>query len=138
MVTATDLFGAWNAAGQDRLNPDGTITQLIPASAPGRIMYTPEGFMSVVATNGTPLPTTEPTTLTEAQRAAAAMACTAYTGRWELKDGQLFHHIDAAVFPAWIGQSRIRIPKIDGDLLTLTMLPDPTGAVGRVYWRRAK
>ena len=137
MVTEADLVGAWHAAGQDRVEPDGRVIPIIPASAPGRIMYTAEGWMSVVATSGSPVAKGEPTSLTEAERAAAATACTAYTGRWELKDGQLLHHIDAAIFPAWAGQSRVRIPSIQDGLLTLTMLPDATGAVGRVYWRRA-
>ncbi len=138
MITEAELIGAWDAAGQDRLGPDGRVSGAVGATAPGRIIYTAEHQMMVLAITSEDLPKAAPEQLDERARAAIASACTAYAGRWELTGDQLLHHIDIAIFPAWMNSTRVRFPSLSGDLLTLTTLPEADGSVSRIYWRRAR
>jgi hypothetical protein len=137
MITEAELIGAWNAAGQDRLGPDGRVTGAVGAGAPGRIIYTAEHQLMVISITSDDLARAPAEQLDEAARAAIASACTAYAGRWELVGERLLHHIDIAIFPAWMGTTRVRFPSLAGDLLTLTTLPEADGSVTRIYWRRA-
>ncbi len=137
MISEAELVGAWNAAGQDRLGPDGRVSGAVGAAAPGRIIYTEGHQLMVISVARDDLPAAPAERLDEAALAAVARACTAYAGRWELVGERLLHHIDIAIFPAWMGTTRVRFPSLAGDLLTLTTLPEADGCVTRIYWRRA-
>ncbi len=136
MITEAQLIGDWSAAGQAQFSPDGTLLKSVPAGAPGRIIYTPDHHVMVVSVEAIALPQGDPDGLSDAEAAAAARACTAYSGRWELEGDRLLHHIDIALFPAWAGKTRVRFPSLDGDLLTFKTLPDSSGVVTHIYWRR--
>jgi hypothetical protein len=136
MIEPSDLVGAWRSAGQDLLHQDGSISHPMGTAPAGRIIYTADGHVMVISLGQRDVPATDPASLTEAQRAACADGCIAYSGRYRFHGEQLLHQIDLAIFPAWMGQTRVRIPSLEGDKLTLTMLPDAEGAIGRVYWVR--
>ena len=135
MITREQLIGAWRSGGSDLLHPDGTVSHVMHPR-PGRIMYTACGHMCVVSGFADGVPNQEPAQLTDAQKAAAAEACVAYSGRWELDGEQLLHTIDVAIFPAWIGSTRVRFPSIEGNRMTYRTLPDAAGNTPRIYWLR--
>ncbi len=135
VITRAQLIGAWRSGGSDLLHPDGSVSHVLPPS-PGRIMYTEDGHMCVVSGFAAEVPAQEPGQLSTAQKAAAAEACTAYSGRWELQGERLLHFIDVAIFPAWVGTTRIRFPLISGDRMTYRTLPNPDGSTPRIYWLR--
>ena len=68
----------------------------------------------------------------------ATRAVTCYAGRYELKDGEVHHHVEMALNPNMIGQTMIRRVHFDGPNLTLSARPDAQGQVRRIKWRRVE
>jgi hypothetical protein len=130
-MTNDDLVGVWSAAGDE--NNGGRRA---------RIMYTLDGYMAVVSTPADRKPVDETTARMDldaanpTQRAEAAAGCVAYSGRFEVIDDVVHHHIEVALNPNLVGQTRTRRIELDGDNLTLCTLPDASGRVDRIHWRR--
>ena len=51
---------------------------------------------------------------------------------------RVLHHVEVSLFPNWENVTQERFAKLEGDRLTLSIAPDKDGAVGRVFWQRAK
>ena len=75
---------------------------------------------------------------TPEELADATRAVTCYAGRYELKDGEVHHHVEMALNPNMIGQTMIRRVHFDGPNLTLSARPDAQGQVRRIKWRRVE
>ena len=77
-----------------------------------------------------------PAKMTAEEKAKAADSCTAYTGRFEVKNGAVWHHVEAAIFPAWTGKTRVRHASLEGKRMTFVTEPNPDGSVSHIYWDR--
>lgn len=55
-----------------------------------------------------------------ARTTTAAMQSSAYSAQWEIRGGEVVHHVTASVFPDWIGTDLIRTYEFAGEELTLT------------------
>jgi Lipocalin-like domain len=137
-VIAEDLVGAWISLGREVTAPDGSKKLFGPEEAPGHLIYTADGFMAALTTGHAGVPDREVGTLTIAEMAAAAAGCVAYFGRYEVKDGTVLHHVTTALFPAWVGKTRLRAAMLDGDRLTYTLAPETDGTVTRILWQRMR
>lgn len=137
-VVAGDLVGAWLSLGREVETADGSKTSFGAEDSPGHLIYSADGYMAALSTEHAGIPDREPGTLTIAEMAKAAAGCVAYFGRWEVKDGTVYHHVMTAIFPAWQGQTRLRIATLDGDRLTYTLAPDAEGTVTRILWQRMR
>jgi len=136
-ATAQDLLGAWRLESWTLHYDDGRPPEhpLGPA-AQGLIMYTPDGHVSATLMRGD-RSTAAPAT--DGDRARAYADSFAYAGRYELRDGTVFHTIEIATNPALIGVTSTRHIAHDGDRLTLSG-PDFSAASARtqrIVWRRA-
>lgn len=88
--------------------------------ARGFILYTPGGDVSA--------------TIMRADKSQ----CFAYAGRYEVKDGVVFHTIEVSTDPALVGVRSTRSIAFDGDRLTLSG-PDfqaGTGRTQKIVWSR--
>jgi hypothetical protein len=75
----------------------------------------------------------------DAARAAAYADSFAYAGRFEVRDGTVFHTIEIATNPALVGVRSTRHIQLDGECLTLSGPDFTPGAVRsqQIVWRRA-
>jgi hypothetical protein len=141
-MTNAELVGVYRGLGEETVRKDGTIASASTRNA--QIVYTAEGFMSVVSThaNRKPIPGAESRMdlngLDAATRAETAANVVAYAGRYEVKDGSVYHHIEMALNPSLVGQTRARRIHMDGDDLTLTSVPDAEGTFARIRWKRVR
>jgi hypothetical protein len=109
-MTRDDLVGVYRQIGEDIVSHDGTITDGGPRAS--QIVYTADGYVTVVSTRADrrrpaePAPRVDLNGLSEAERAAAAADVVAYAGRYELRDGSVFHHIEMALNPGAVGAHR--------------------------------
>lgn len=135
-----DLVGVWRVLGEETVLEDGTVKPGVPRTA--QIMYSADGYMGVVSAPNGRKPVSEPVSRMDldgasaSERAEAAAGCVAYAGRFEVKGDTVHHHIDTALNPNLVGQTRSRRIELKGDDLTLTTLPDADGNYGRIRWRR--
>jgi hypothetical protein len=135
-----DLVGVWESDGEERVRPDGSVERA-PARL-ARIMYTADGHMAVVSAYKDRRPVAEQGSrmdldgTTAEERAEATRGCVAYAGRFEVRGDIVHHHIDVALNPNLVGQTRTRRIAFIGDVLTLNTPPDAEGGHGRIRWKR--
>lgn len=134
-MNAQDIVGTWRSGGQKVFNKDGSLKSAREAT-PGFIQYSADGYMVVVSTTPDGVSAADPAKMTEAEKAKAADNCTCYAGRFEVKNGTVYHHVEAAQFPAWTGKTRVRHASIEGRRMTFVTEPNPDGSVSHIYWDR--
>ena len=139
-MTKDELVGVYRSLGEDTIGADG---KAVPdTSRTAQIMYSPDGYMSVVSMpNGRKLtakasggPDLNAATPEERADAAKGMVC--YAGHFEVKGDEVHHHIEMALNPSLIGTTLIRHVHFDGPDLTLSARPDAQGHVRKILWRR--
>jgi hypothetical protein len=121
MPTAARLAGSWRLVSWSFVHDDGRPDEYpMGRDAKGFILYTPTGEVSA--------------TIMRADRSE----CFAYAGRYEVKDGAVFHAIEVSTDPALVGLRSTRFIALDGNRLTLSG-PDfkaGTGRTQKIVWSR--
>ena len=108
------LEGSWHLVewtfGDDHpLGPD----------AIGRLLYSGDGFMAAFLA-----------------RADGHTDALAYSGSWELRGGDVVHHVSVSTRPGFVGKDLVRAVSWEGDDLVLTT-PPRDGVENVLRWRRA-
>jgi Lipocalin-like domain len=140
-MTNEDLVGVWRELGREIVSKDGNIKPDVPRAS--QIMYTGDGYMSVVNTPMERARVNESAArmdldaATAVERAQAAIGVVAYAGRFEVKGDEVHHIIFTAVNPNRVGETQRRRITLTGDDLTLSAPPDAQGNFFRIHWRRA-
>lgn len=143
MVSKADLVGVYRQIGEETVDASGRLVQS-DRNRSSQIMYSPDGYIGVLSTpNGrktipaasgrTDLGGAKPEELVDATRTV-----TSYAGHYDVKDGEVHHHVEMALNPELVGQTMIRRIEIDGPNLTLSTRPDAQGQVKRILWRRVE
>ncbi len=120
-VSAADLVGGWRLMSWSFVYADGRSEDFpMGADARGLILYTPDGRVSA--------------TIMRADQSE----CFAYAGRYEVRDGAVFHSIEISTNAALIGLRSTRHIALEGNRLTLSG-PDfqaGTGRTQKILWER--
>jgi hypothetical protein len=123
------VIGTWRLLGLEHQLEDGPWKPAVPSR--GRLVYTPDGFVSVFImylTSGS------------VPERFADDELTAYSGRYVLHPGpEVEHLIDLSFRTGWIGTSQRRSVELDGDELVLVTAPFSTSSGtrrSRLRWRR--
>lgn len=120
-ATSADLRGAWRLVRWSFVHDDDRPNALpMGDGALGYILYTPGGEVSA--------------TIMRADKSE----CFAYAGRYEVRDGTVFHSIEISTDPALIGLRSARRIDLQGTRLTLSG-PDfqpGTGRTQKIEWLR--
>ena len=119
---AHDLPGAWRLERWSLEYEDGRPAEFpLGPDARGMLLYTPGGQVSA--------------TLMKASEPAASLA---YAGRYDVRDGAVYHSIEIATDPTLVGLTTTRHIARESDVLTLSG-PDfhaGTGRSQKIVWRR--
>ena len=120
-ATAEQLAGGWRLVRWSFVHDDGRPDEYpMGPDAKGFILYTPGGEVSA--------------TIMRADKSV----CFAYAGRYEVKDGAVFHTIEVSTDSSLIGLRSTRHIALDGARLTLSG-PDfkaGTGRTQKIVWSR--
>ena len=120
-VTAADLAGGWRLVSWSFVYDDRRPEEFpMGLDANGYILYTPSGEVSA--------------TIMRADKSE----CFAYAGRYEVKDGAVFHAIEMSTNSALVGLRSTRHIALEGNRLALSG-PDfdvGTGRTQRIVWTR--
>ncbi|RPA80544.1 hypothetical protein BJ508DRAFT_307358 [Ascobolus immersus RN42] len=126
----SSLIGAWSLTSY-RAEPlpgqPGDILYPMTKDASGIIMYTPDGYMSAqLMTPGCPLfKDGDLSGGTQEELAAVGRNYLAYSGPFVVKEDEngrpvLNHSMEVSSFPNWLGNTQVRVAKLEGDRLTLS------------------
>ena len=136
-----DIVGVYRQIGEEVVDAAGKLIHS-DNNRSSQIMYTADGYVGVVSTpNGrrktsAPAGRTDLSGSTPEELVEATRSVTCYAGHYELKDGEVHHHVEMALSPNLVGGTLIRRVHIDGPNLTLSARPDAEGQVRRILWRR--
>jgi hypothetical protein len=137
------LVGGWRLRRWVALDEDGTETLPMGADANGLLTYTGDGTMIVVIgrADRPPFGSDDVMGGSEAERAGAFASFLAYGGRYEVVGGSVIHHVEASLFPNWVGTAQRRTWQFEAGDRRLTLVSPPL-AVGvtrrtqRLTWER--
>jgi hypothetical protein len=119
---ARDLLGAWRLERWSLEYEDGRPAEFpLGPDARGMLLYTAGGQVSATLMN-----TGQPS------------ASLAYAGRYDVRNGAVYHAIEIATDPTLVGMTTTRHIAREGDVLTLSG-PDfhaGTGRSQKIVWRR--
>lgn len=118
---ARDLLGAWTLVEWAYVYADGRPDEHpMGPDAKGFIIYTPDGHVSA-------------TLMT-----AAADRSFAYAGRYEVREGTVYHSIQVATVPSLVGITSSRQIALDGERLDLSGPDFSAGSprTQRIRWKR--
>ncbi|HZB53639.1 MAG TPA: lipocalin-like domain-containing protein [Reyranella sp.] len=117
-----DLAGAWRLVSWSLEYEDSRPSEFpLGREACGLLLYTPGGQVSATLMN-----TGQPS------------ASLAYAGRYDVRDGAVYHSIEISTDPTLVGATTTRHIVREGDVLTLSG-PDFRAGTGRsqkIVWRR--
>ncbi|GAA0981497.1 lipocalin-like domain-containing protein [Acrocarpospora macrocephala] len=87
----------------------------------GRLLYGPDGYMAVqyMPGNRPPLAASNWRWASDAERLDAVRGYGAYSGRYEWLGDRIVHHVEAAIYPNWIGATLVRLAVVTGSRLVL-------------------
>jgi hypothetical protein len=135
------LVGTWRLVTYEAHAGD-EISYPLGENASGYIMYTPDGYMSVLimAAGRTNFASDDILGGTNEEKLDAASTFISYCGRYEFLGDRVTHKIETAFYPNRVGTEQVRFIHLDGDELVLTTPPmviHGTSRSGRLVWERA-
>jgi len=146
-VTTLDhpLVGSWRLRSWVAISDDGSEATPMGEEPSGLLAYTGDGTMvTVIGTGDRPrFASNDATGGTDEERAQAVTTFVAYGGRFEIDGDVVDHHVEASLFPNWVGTTQRRRWELDeaGRWLTLTSPPVTLGGgtrLHRLVWERAR
>ena len=120
-VSANRFVGAWRLLSFEVRTSSGEVSYPLGRDAVGLLLYGQQGYMAVsLMRAGRPhFKTGEIWGGSSEEKLAAFDSYNSYSGRYEVKDDKVIHHVELSLFPNWIGGSQERYFEFDGDRLTL-------------------
>lgn len=151
-ATAADFVGTWRLLDYSFIHEDGTIEHPWGTNVRGYLLYSAEGYMSgnLSPANDWPSRRARLTAALKAHDGASALRLAgragrrdyiAYTGRYSVEGDTVTHHVEASLFPNWVGRPEIRYYKFEGDTLTLRTGPIRSGrstVTAQLVWERVR
>lgn len=130
-MSTQDFVGSWRLVSMEARRSDGEVAYPLGKDGGGSLVYSADGYMSVVLhqANRERFGTRDIMAGSDAQLANASRTYVSYAGRYEVRNGRVQHHVDASLFPDWVGTTQERIYTFDGPRLTLSTDPIPLGGV---------
>lgn len=140
------LVGAWELVSYRLIAEDQSVTHPLGKDASGFILYTQDGYMSaqLMGAGRAAYASGHPHAGTPAEMSAAAGGYIAYSGPFLVDETTqtLKHTMAVSLFPNWVGDTQVRISKLEGDSLTLSTSGPVSNrgfvATPIVEWRRAR
>jgi hypothetical protein len=134
------LIGAWDLVSYEIRTPAGQATQPLGADPVGRISYDVAGHMTAhLMRRGVPkFAAARREEATSDEIVAAWRGYVGYFGRYTVdeKISTVFHQVEGAWYPNYVGTKQVRVYRFEGDRLIL-QADQPSGHT-TVVWKRAK
>jgi hypothetical protein len=135
------LVGTYRLLSMESFGSDGTVEHNFGAHPEGFITYTPEGYMLAILSRSDRPPFADGDILggSKDEQAQAFLSASSFSGRYEIREGKVFHYLEAATFPNWKGTTQARDFELTDTHLTLyppALLMDGQLRTSRVHFER--
>ena len=136
-----DFVGTWRLVSMEGRSSDDTVTYPLGADARGFLIYTADGYMSVVISRAarTRFGTSDILAGSQEHLAEAAESYISYAGRFQVQGEWVRHSVEVSLFPDWAGTTQNRRYAFEGQRLTLSTDPFLLGGERRtavLAWER--
>lgn len=134
------FIGTWRLLSYEIRRADGEIRYPWDRDPVGLLIYSGDGYMSVAMMRASRPKFVDKDVKkgTNEEKAAAVDTYVSYSGRYEVNEDMVIHHVDVSLFPNWVGNDQKRTFQFDGNRLTLST-PLPGGDIQRsahLVWER--
>jgi hypothetical protein len=135
------LVGTWKLVAWENMSLNGEITYPFGQEPIGFITYTQDGFVSVSIMRAQRPNFSSGDLLggSDAEKLAAVESYLSYCGTYDFDGVQAVHHVQASLFPNWVGMDQIRLVELAQDTLILRtqpMLLSGKQQTARLEWKR--
>jgi len=139
-MTHDPFIGTWRLLSYEIRREDGEINYPWGQDPVGLLIYSGDGYMSVamMSASRTRFADKDVKKGTDEEKAAAVDTYVSYSGRYEINEDTVTHHVEVSLFPNWVGNDQKRTFQFDGNRLTLST-PLPGGDMQRsahLVWER--
>ena len=136
------VIGCWELVNWESRTSDGEVAHPVGPDPDGRLIYTRDGFVSVLVAGGSrpSFGSADPRGGDDAQIVSAFRSFIAYSGRYRMDGDSIVHDVDLSLYPDWVGMEQRRLLSLEGDELTLSTPPveiDGAAVTSTITWRRA-
>ena len=142
-MAADSLVGTYRLVAVYYHGPDGEREYPFGREVSGFITYTDAGFVQVnlgAANRQRHVHAGQDLRAGDvSEKAAAFDTFLSYAGRYDLRAGAVYHHIEVCSFPNWVGADVVRYPEFREDGVTLRTAPFVLGGVEQTsyfVWER--
>lgn len=143
-ANAANFVGTWRLVDYSFVHDDGVIEKPWGTDVRGYLLYSAEGYMSGnlgPARRRRGVIERAVDSIDAAARRRRNRRYIAYTGRYTVEGDTITHHVEASLFPHWVGRPEVRHFHFAGDRLTLTTDPIKHGrhtVVAQLVWERVR
>ena len=130
-MSTNPFVGAWRLQSFEIQSSTGEVSYPLGRDAVGLLLYADQGHMAValMSAGRAHFPSKEIWAAGQEEKLAAFDSYNSYSGRYEVKQDKVIHHVEVSLFPNWVGGSQERYFEFSGDRLTLrTPETTPDGA----------
>jgi hypothetical protein len=123
--TIDNLAGTWKLVSASASTDNGErLESSFGPSPTGTLIYTPDGRMAVMVSNGGRKPLPADTFLASVEeRAEAFTTFFCYAGRYSLMGDKVIHHVEISSLESFVGMDLVRLIKFQGDRMSLVSPP---------------
>ena len=139
-----EFVGAWKLISLERRTAAGEVTYPMGQNPVGRLTYDALGRMSVqIMRPDRPKPSgVTPASWSAEEKAAAFDGFIAYYGTFTVSETEraVIHHVEASLYPHWVGSDQRRLYEFSGSQLILRAVNGSggPGTESRLVWERAR
>jgi hypothetical protein len=138
-----EFVGAWKLISYERRTAAGEVTYPMGQNPVGRLTYDALGRMSAqIMRPDRPKPQgVAPASWTAEEKAAAFDGYIGYYGTFTVSETEraVIHHVEASLYPHWVGSDQRRLYEFSGSQLILRAVGSGgPGTESRLVWERAR
>src|ERR1700730_2814688 len=139
-----EFVGAWKLISYERRSAAGEITYPMGQNPVGRLTYDALGRMSaqIMRPDRPKFKAPSPAGWPPTQKAAAFDGYIGYYGTYSVSDTEraVIHHVEASLYPHWVGSDQRRLYEFSGNQLILRAVNGAggPGTESRLVWERAR
>jgi hypothetical protein len=139
-----EFVGAWKLVSYERRTASGEVTYPMGQNPVGRLTYDALGRMSaqIMRPDRPKFQGSIPASWSADEKAAAFDGFIAYYGTFSVSEADhvVIHHVEASLYPHWVGSDQRRLYEFSGSQLILRAVNGAggPGTESRLVWERAR